>query len=446
MAIALQAMGDYRLIEWARVGVRMLTWLPCECGYGASQMAVDQGISPLTHRAVWLSQEWGDGCRLEVGLLRSLGWLAERAIGAVGDTVAIELPEMGAEGELRVVAIRECPLIEDGPGRIVTGVFRFSRGSVYNLFVEGEPSPIGVTVGHPFWSVDRRDWVPVEQLLEGERLATLDGRTTTVRKWEYRGEEPVYNLEVDADHCYRVGEQGILVHNASGPKAQFTHTSGESTGLRTCINLANVNYYFSNQSGDKVLQIAAGSNVYKGALALDIKPYDGYTAVMMLTSETYDNVIWFTNPPRQFDKVVVINPLSDNKQDDYSWIFSNAKSVLKSGKRLELTSSSPGQAIRELLKERGKKQLVEWLEQGFVLEFGRIPDNVRDVLQKTADENVLVLPVETTDDKYVKFFVNELKGTLLNGVATLVRKEEQAVPPHVLKGNFDDRTISFVRK
>jgi hypothetical protein len=25
----------------------------------------------------------------------------------------------------------------------------------------------------------------------------------------------VFNLEVDADHCYRVGEQGILVHNAS---------------------------------------------------------------------------------------------------------------------------------------------------------------------------------------------------------------------------------------
>lgn len=25
----------------------------------------------------------------------------------------------------------------------------------------------------------------------------------------------MFNLEVDADHCYRVGEQGILVHNAS---------------------------------------------------------------------------------------------------------------------------------------------------------------------------------------------------------------------------------------
>jgi len=27
----------------------------------------------------------------------------------------------------------------------------------------------------------------------------------------------VYNLEVEGDHCYRVGEQGLLVHNTSAP-------------------------------------------------------------------------------------------------------------------------------------------------------------------------------------------------------------------------------------
>ena len=28
-------------------------------------------------------------------------------------------------------------------------------------------------------------------------------------------QEPVYNIEVEGDHCYRVGQQGLLVHNAS---------------------------------------------------------------------------------------------------------------------------------------------------------------------------------------------------------------------------------------
>ncbi|VTS04858.1 unnamed protein product [Tuwongella immobilis] len=30
-----------------------------------------------------------------------------------------------------------------------------------------------------------------------------------------RGQEPVFNIEVEGDHCYRVGECGVLVHNAS---------------------------------------------------------------------------------------------------------------------------------------------------------------------------------------------------------------------------------------
>jgi hypothetical protein len=34
-------------------------------------------------------------------------------------------------------------------------------------------------------------------------------------------EEPVYNLEVDADHCYRVGECGLLVHNSSATRELF---------------------------------------------------------------------------------------------------------------------------------------------------------------------------------------------------------------------------------
>jgi hypothetical protein len=35
------------------------------------------------------------------------------------------------------------------------------------------------------------------------------------------GTEPVYNIEVECDHVYRVGEQGILAHNTSA-KAPVT--------------------------------------------------------------------------------------------------------------------------------------------------------------------------------------------------------------------------------
>jgi Pretoxin HINT domain len=111
-----------------------------------------------------------------------------------------------------------CPEIESGPGRVVTGVFRHWRGEVYELRVESEPAAIVVTREHPFWSVDRNDWTQACALRVGERLQAQDGRTPRVLSFEPRdGVEPVYNIEVEGDHCYRVGEQGLLVHNQSAP-------------------------------------------------------------------------------------------------------------------------------------------------------------------------------------------------------------------------------------
>lgn len=71
-------------------------------------------------------------------------------------------------------------------------------------------------VSRQFWSVDRNAWVPAGELQIGERLLAADGSTPAVESFTPRPEpEPVYNIEVEGDHCYRVGQQGLLVHNAS---------------------------------------------------------------------------------------------------------------------------------------------------------------------------------------------------------------------------------------
>jgi len=96
------------------------------------------------------------------------------------------------------------------------GTFRHSRGIVYNRDAESEPGPIRVTGTHPFRSADRQDWVAAEDLREGERLQGLGGKTPKVESSTPRAEpQPVFNMEVVADHCYRVGQQGLLVYNAS---------------------------------------------------------------------------------------------------------------------------------------------------------------------------------------------------------------------------------------
>ena len=143
------------------------------------------------------------------------------------------MPEMGVCGQAEVLAIEPCPPPEEGEGRLVTGTFKHTPGEVYDLKLESESEPIGITAMHPFWSVDREAWVSAIDLEIGETLKTLTG--TTVVESRSRREEPeaVYNIEVEGDHVYRVGDSGVLVHNASFEANAFAMTSRKSTSSLT---------------------------------------------------------------------------------------------------------------------------------------------------------------------------------------------------------------------
>jgi hypothetical protein len=153
---------------------------------------------------------------VEIAVLRSHDWIED--YGAhVGGSVYLDMPEMGVEGQAEVLAIEPCPTLEEGEGRLVTGTFKHTSGDVYDLKLESESKPIGVTATHPFWSVDREAWVSAIDLEIGERLKTLAGTTVVESRTKWEEPETVYNIEVEGDHCYRVGQSGVLVHNASAP-------------------------------------------------------------------------------------------------------------------------------------------------------------------------------------------------------------------------------------
>ena len=173
----------------------------------------------------------------------------------IGLVVEMDLPELGLTDLAWVTDISDCPEIEpvdsqhSPSGRVVTATFHHSSGDVIDLVVEdtaavgwapptslnsqglvGNAHPtsthpsketIGTTSNHPFWSVDRQEYVQAGQLDTGERVLTFSGDTKrVVTKLPRPGPQPVYNLEVHAEHVYFVGEDGLLVHNAYGqPKA-----------------------------------------------------------------------------------------------------------------------------------------------------------------------------------------------------------------------------------
>jgi hypothetical protein len=107
---------------------------------------------------------------------------------------------------------------------VVTGTFAHEAGEVLDVRVEGLAEPIGVTARHPFWSEDRKAFVPAADLRPGERLQTPEGDRRVLAVEPRGGRERVYNIEVDADHVYHVSRHGILVHNASArsPRGTFS--------------------------------------------------------------------------------------------------------------------------------------------------------------------------------------------------------------------------------
>ena len=240
-----------RKIETLRAGNRGLTITDAErwqFGFGEPDVSGrDDRSREHNLRLLTLVHHRDDGSSVEITLLRDPEWIAD--YGAhVGGTVLLDLPEMAAVGPAHVLAIDESPRIDQGPGRLITGTFHHTAADVYNLKVESEREAFGVTGTHPFWSVDRRAWVPAADLKVGETLKTLNG-TTVVESIERRPDpEPVCNIEVESDHVYRVGTSGVLVHNASavwtGPrnKGCVTHCPqlDGSTGFSTTPSFSTI--------------------------------------------------------------------------------------------------------------------------------------------------------------------------------------------------------------
>jgi len=154
-----------------------------------------------------------DESQVFVELLRPTKYLTS-IHAATGESIWIDLPEMGVSGAATIVDVSPCPELEPGEGRLVTGTFRHTSGDIIDLQIEGQQTPVSCTGNHPFWSEDRQEFIEASSLQQGEQLRKADGSLTRLISITNRETlADVYNLEVDIDHTYFVGATGILVHN-----------------------------------------------------------------------------------------------------------------------------------------------------------------------------------------------------------------------------------------
>jgi hypothetical protein len=129
----------------------------------------------------------------------------------------LDLSEMGAPDDLvgTIDAISASPPIEGGYGRVVLTTVSHLNDSVFDLSLrgnDGELNTIGVMGVHKIYS-DDLGWVSAQDLRPGEAVRTAEGLATVAGLVSRTGVHRVYNMTVEADHMYYVGDLSALVHN-----------------------------------------------------------------------------------------------------------------------------------------------------------------------------------------------------------------------------------------
>lgn len=178
-------------------------------------------ITPYTWKIVELALTEANGKTFNVTLLRPNWWILNIGADRKGNRFYLKIPEV-AEGSALVTNIRTNQLDTrlwneqrngDYVYRPITATFEHESSQVLNLYFANNKEPIGVTAEHPFYSLDRQDFVRADNLSIGEKVKTHQGQTALLDKTKLEGTHKVYNIEVYKDHNYMVSMDSLLVHN-----------------------------------------------------------------------------------------------------------------------------------------------------------------------------------------------------------------------------------------
>ena len=161
-----------------------------------------------------------DGTHVGIELLRSVEYINQLGLIA-GGRLYMELEELNVAGWVQLHSIEPCPPLCDGPGNLVTGRFVTVQAANIVRATFSDGTILTGTDIHPVWSLDKQDWVPLGELCFGEQVHSNAGLLSLVDREVITRPQDVYNIEVDGQHVYQVGDSGVLVHNTCAGHHHF---------------------------------------------------------------------------------------------------------------------------------------------------------------------------------------------------------------------------------
>ena len=215
------------LIEEVPLGSRIATKNP-------EPWTVDRRVTPSDEanlRVIVAEVIRDDGTHVGIELLRSVEYINQ--LGLVANSrLYMELSELNVAGWVQVHSIDPCPPLCEGPGNLVTGRFVTVQAANIVRATFSDGTILTGTDIHPVWSLDKQDWVPLGELSFGEQVHSNDVPLSLVDSEVIGRPQDVYNIEVDGQHVYQVGDAGVLVHNACQSTFKLPTTYRSAGGVR----------------------------------------------------------------------------------------------------------------------------------------------------------------------------------------------------------------------
>jgi len=163
--------------------------------------------------------------------------------------VWVDFEELNAKGWAQVIEEAPCPSLAAGTGHVITATITHANDDVRTLTLDSGET-LHVTGNHRMFSATAGDWTAVKDLEIDEELQTSRGRQSVAALGYQHGRHQVYNIEVETEHCYFVGEEEALTHNMCGPDGGSLALEGTKNNLNSNDSKSNFGIYEIEVKGE----------------------------------------------------------------------------------------------------------------------------------------------------------------------------------------------------
>jgi hypothetical protein len=257
----------------------------------------------------------------------------------------------------------------------VLNTFVRNTDQIYNLTIGEEK--LSTTWNHPYYVKDK-GWVQAKDLKRGETMISAKGSMLTLKDITIEErDETVYNFEVEDNHTYYVGKDGVLVHNDN-----YSEDFANETRAKKFFYIGGVRYERKG-SGRDAYFIGYKDNDTRIKISFDDENMDIVKHTSKLGSykveKNVDINLDSTNPsnPRAYAANHPANKFNSKTQNasSYDWHKTIVAGTGSSGnttlRQTEYNSAGESIESREVAIEMRFRQQVQNLQQRAIDGFAR---------------------------------------------------------------------------